>query len=186
VKNNRSGQAEPLTKDEFWQVCEALQSPHHRLIFALCWFTTERPGAILKLSVNNVYEKPGKPRRQIVIPAWSRKDRATREVPVSRKLRSLLSQYKHPTAGWLFPSPLDQEKQLSFSAYQKALTRAFNNLGFSGYTTYSTRRGSITHLSRQGLSARVLQVITGHKSLSSLQRYIDVSPAEREAAIALL
>jgi integrase/recombinase XerD len=165
---------------------EELRSPHHRLIFALCWFTAERPGAILKLTVGNVFEKPGIPRSAIVIPARSRKDRTTREVPVSRKLRSLLIQFIHPPSGWLFPSPLDNEQPLSFSAYQKALTRAFNSLGFSGYSTYSTRRGAITHLSRQGLSVRNIQAISGHKSLDNLQRYIDVSPAEREAAIALL
>ncbi|KGF71562.1 hypothetical protein DO97_17505 [Neosynechococcus sphagnicola sy1] len=186
MKNNRSGQAEPLTKEEFWQVYEALQSHHHRLIFALCWFTTERPGAILKLTVAAVYEQPRKPRGTIVIPAWSRKDRQTREVPVSRKLKGILSQYIHPPTGWLFPSPLDEEQCLSFSAYQKALTRAFRILGFSGYSTYSTRRGSITHLSRQGLSIKNIQAISGHKSLTCLQRYIEVSPAEREAAIALL
>jgi len=40
-------------------------------------------------------------------------------------------------------------------------------------------------MSNAGVPTRVIQEISGHKSLSALQRYLDVKPDQIEAAIAL-
>lgn len=187
MKKNRFGQAEPLTKDEFRQVLTELKSESHRLIFALCWYTCERPITILRLQVDDIYTNPAKslPREKLLIPANTRKDRRTRELPIAPALRWELKAYHPPASGYLFPGS-QIESHLSFSAYFKALQRAFIRLGWRGFTTYSTRRGSLTELSRGGFSLRQIQAVSGHASLSSLQRYLEVSPAEVERAIATL
>jgi len=187
VKINRYGQAEPLTKQEFQRVLGTIANPTHRLIFALCWYTCERPITILRLQVSQVYADPAGrvPLSVLVLPSSSRKDRATRECPVSPALRQELKAFNPPTSGWLFPGT-GSEGHLSFSAYSKALARVFFKLGFRGYTTYSTRRGSITELARAGLNTRVIQQVSGHRSLQSLQRYIEVDPKVTARAIALL
>jgi integrase/recombinase XerD len=187
MKRNKFGQAEPLTKDQFRQVLSQLQSESHRLIFALCWYTCERPITILRIRVDDVYQDPARslPRKKLVIPANTRKDARTREVPIAESLKWELKAYSPPSTGYLFPGA-QPGSHLCFSAYDKALRRAFDRLGWRGFSTYSTRRGSLTELSRAGLSIRQIQAVSGHASLSSLQRYLEVSPAEVERAIALL
>lgn len=187
MKINRNGQAEALTKEMFRQVLNAIDNPRHRLIFALCWYTTERPSAILKLQVGDVYSDPVRriPNDVIVVPSATRKDRRTREVFVSTALKTELKAFVPPRSGYLFPGR-SEESHLGWSAYYKALDRVFERLGLRGYSTYSTRRGSLTTLARAGMSPRQIQQVSGHRSLSSLQRYIDVSDKEVKSMISML
>ncbi|WP_225910658.1 tyrosine-type recombinase/integrase [Thermoleptolyngbya sichuanensis] len=187
MKINRYGQAEALSKSDFQTVLAAIANPTHRLIFAMCWYTCERPITILRLRVDQVYSDAARqlPLSVLVLPSSSRKDRVTRECPVSVALRQELKAYTPPPDGFLFPGA-GAEGHLSFSAYYKALARTYASLGLRGYSTYSTRRGSITELARAGLSTRVIQQVSGHRSLQSLQRYIEVDPRVTVRAIALL
>lgn len=187
MKIDRNGQAEALTKEMFRQVLNAIDNPRHRLIFALCWYTTERPHAILTLKVADVYKDAIAriPHETIVIASGNRKDRQTREVPVSAALKTELKAFSPRRSGYLFPGR-SPDCPLGWSAYYKALDRVFEKLGLRGYSTYSTRRGSITTLSRAGMSARQIQQLSGHRSLSSLQKYIDVSEAETRSMVSML
>jgi integrase/recombinase XerD len=45
-----------------------------------------------------------------------------------------------------------------------------------GFSLYSARRGFIDRLKNQGLDIKTIQALTGHKSVSSLVRYMEVSP----------
>lgn len=185
MKNNRHGKAEPLTRSQFRSVFQEIRDPAIRVIFAACWYTAERPGAVLKLQVDDVFHR-GKPRAAIVFPKSTRKDRTTREVPMHKNLAAVLRDYDAPLAGFLFPSPTKEGECLSFDTYSKYLARVYKRLGMVGYSTYSTRRGAITHLSKTGLDPRKIQQITGHASLTSLQRYIDVDEAEIKKGVDLL
>lgn len=185
MKKDRFGQAEPLTKNSFKAVFYALEHPVYRLIFTIAWYTAERPGTILKLRVSDVFHR-GEVRETIVFPRNTRKDRKTRECPVHAKLKPLLAEYDAPLDGWLFPSSRDPLKPVSFKAYSRYLTRKFEELGMQGYSTYSTRRGAITELARAGLSAPHIQAISGHRSLASLQRYIETDPEQVRRGINLL
>lgn len=176
VKINRCGQAEPLTQDQFRKILNSFELPSHRLIFALCWYTTERPGAILKLRQADAYSNR-QPRMTIVIPCHARKDRKTREVPVSPALKSELKLYPLPKSDWLFPGRCPN-KPLTLRAYALALEFRFEQMGLQGFSTYSTRRGSLTHLSRSGIGTRQIQALSGHASLGALSRYLEVSPVE--------
>jgi integrase/recombinase XerD len=175
MKKNRFGQAEPLTPDQYRKVLSELHSETHRLIFALCWNTAERPITILRLKVEDVYQDAAKstPVKCLVIPRNTRKDFKTRELPISDALKFQLKAYRPPATGYLFPGNCS-DSHLSFSAYDKALRRAFSRLNWQGFTTYSTRRGKITHFAKQGYSIRMIQAYSGHASLTSLQRYIEV------------
>lgn len=186
MKINRNGQAEPLTKEQFTKVLNSFQSANHRLIFALSWYTTERPGAILQLTVDQVYTDVGKrkPREVLVIPRRTRKDRKTREVFCHPALANELRAYEPPGAGYLFPGR--GFAPLTYRAYYKALNRVFLKLGLTGYSPYSTRRGALTHLLNQGLSTRKIQEVSGHTSLASLQPYLESSEASKKQTVSLL
>jgi integrase/recombinase XerD len=185
MKQNRNGQAEALTPQLFKRVYSEIDHPMFKIVFGVAWYTAERPGTILILKVTDVYSG-GEPRGAIVFPKNSRKDRKTREVPVSKSLKAILKEYDYPIAGWLFPSAKNADHPCPFDTYSKYLKAKFESLGLQGFSTYSTRRGAITHLSKQGLSPRQIQQISGHSSLDSLQRYIDRDPEAIKRGMELL
>jgi integrase/recombinase XerD len=187
MKVDRFGQAEALSKGEFLKVLGELEN-HHRLIFALSWYTAERPGSILKLKVEQLYFSTEKriPTDKIVFPASNRKDRKTREVIVSRALNRELRLYQAPSKGYAFPGKEKEGEHLTYRAYAAALDRVYRKLGMVGYSPYSARRGAITHLMREGKALRVIQDFTGHASLTSLQRYLQTTETDRLAAVEAL
>jgi integrase/recombinase XerD len=186
MKNLRSGKAEPLTQQQFNKVVTNLPQLHHRVICALCWYTTERPGAIIQLHRDCVYDAKGAPLETIVLGAAIRKDGKTREVPVSDGLRFYLRQYKPPERGYLFPGFSDPTSHITLRAYAKALEGVFLEFNMKGYSSYSTRRGSLTLLASKGVSMRRIQAFSGHASLDSLQRYLEVTPEELKLTADLL
>lgn len=185
MKISRCGQAEPLTEKTFLQLYQELDRPH-KFILALTWYCAERAGAICQLKRADCFDHRGQPLRTIVIGRSLRKDKVTKEVPVTSKLRSILLQIPKTESEWLFPAPKDSDRPIPFDTYQKAFQRACDRLGLVGYSTHSARRGAITHLVRQGINLRIVQKISGHASLTNLARYADVSSVEVERSLALL
>lgn len=185
MKQNRNGQAEALTPTLFKRVYSEIDHPMFKIVFGICWYTSERPGTVLILKVDDVYCK-GEPRSTIVFPKNTRKDRKTRECPVSKNLAKILRDYDYPIAGFLFPAAKKPDLPSPFDTYAKYLRAVYTRMGLEGYSTYSTRRGAITQLAKQGLHPRQIQQISGHSSLSSLQRYIDADPEAVRRGVELL
>jgi integrase/recombinase XerD len=188
MKIDRHGKATPITKDTYPKIRAAFYEAHHRLFFDIAYYTGERWGAICQLKVADVYTEQGKVRSAIVYRASTRKDGITREVPVSQELSLKLGSYRIPDSEWLFPSPGEPLKNACVRGYDAALRRAIDRAGLSGlgFSPHSTRRGLITALNNNGVSMKVIQSITGHKSIASLARYIDVSEEQRANALAAI
>lgn len=187
MKLLRFGQATPLCTITYNQISNSFVADSHKLFLGLAWYTGERPEAILSMDVSHAYEDVGrrKPRDTILYPAPNRKDRRTREVPTHRALKLILNAYQPPEEGFLFPSLYQKNRHLSRQAMDKAFRRALKKAGLQnqGFSLYSMRRGFITHLNNQGYDIKVIQKLTGHQSLSSLTRYIDVSDSQLRKAI---
>ncbi|NET91615.1 MAG: phage integrase family protein, partial [Kamptonema sp. SIO1D9] len=182
-KHNRHGKAHPLTERNYEQIRQELISDSHKLFFDIAYFTGERWGAICRLKVENVFDC-GLPRRYVTFEKSTRKDRVTRQVPVSSRLDILLRSATIPDDVWLFPSKFPSKSSdghLSFHAADDFLRRAVEaaDLSHLGISTHSSRRGLITRLHNLGVSVREIQSITGHANLSNLSRYIDVSDSRR-------
>jgi integrase/recombinase XerD len=98
----------------------------------------------------------------------------------------MLSAYRPPESGFLFPSLYKSGQHLSRQAIDKAFRRALKKacLENKGFSLYSARRGFITRLNEQGYDIKVIQKLTGHKSIGSLIRYIDVTDEQLKSAIA--
>ncbi|MEG5048654.1 tyrosine-type recombinase/integrase [Microcoleus sp. B4-C1] len=181
------GQATPLSQLTFNQISDKFTTDVYKLFLGISWYTGERPGTILKIDVNHIYQNVAKrqPRDSVIYPAANRKDRQTRELTIHRALKLMLAAYRPPESGLLFPSLYMADKHLSLQAVDKAFRRAVKKAGLEnqGFSLYSARRGFITHLNEQGCSVKVIQKATGHKSISSLMRYIEVSDAQVKNAI---
>ncbi|MEP0873740.1 tyrosine-type recombinase/integrase [Trichocoleus desertorum AS-A10] len=66
------------------------------------------------------------------------------------------------------------------------LRETCDRLGLVGVSTHSFRRTALTQMSSAGVPLRVIQEISGHRSLQALQRYLEVSELQLEGAIASL
>ena len=195
-KNNRCGQAAILTDDDYAKILQQLKNPTHAIALQIARYTVERVGAITQLQVSDVYADRD---RRLILPeitfqANTRKaspggKQETRQVPVHPTLKELLQLYQPPTnSRWLFPSPRYQDRPVTVRSMDKwlreALARA--NLSHKGASWHSPRRTGITTLNNAGTSIKVIQAVTGHKSLGALMRYIEVTPQTVENAIACL
>jgi integrase/recombinase XerD len=182
----RHGQAEVLSDQDCAKILKFLKNPKHRLFFAIACFTGERWGAITQLRILDVYTNPDRRelRKTICYRASTRKaspkgHRTTREVPIVPELALHLQAYSLPvpTGEWLFPDYRRPEKHMSFQNADHFLRAALDKagLGGKGISTHSTRRTLVTKLAESGVALPVIQKITGHRSLQTLQRYVEVS-----------
>jgi integrase/recombinase XerD len=187
VKILRMGQATPLCPTTFNQISNQFGADVYKLFLGLAWYTGERPDAILQIDVSHVYINAEKrqPRDTVIYPACNRKDKKFRQVDTHRALKLMLAAYQPPKSGFLFPSLYRPDRHLSRQAVDKAFRRAVKKAGLEnqGFSLYSARRGFITRLNEQGCDIKLIQRLTGHRSVSSLVRYIEVSPAQLKNAI---
>ncbi len=182
------GQATPLNPITYQQISNQFVTDCHKLFLAIAWYTGERPEAILSMDVKHVYEDVARrePRDTVLYPLSNRKDKRTREVPTNWALKLMLSAYHPPESGFLFPSLYRADKHLTRQAMDKAFRRALKKAGLQnkGFSLYSARRGFITRLNDQGYDIKLIQQLTGHRSINSLVRYIHVTDDQLKNAIA--
>jgi integrase/recombinase XerD len=187
MKLDRHGKAEPMKFDEYRKIRNGFMLEAHKLILDVGYYTGERWGAILRLQVEDVYSDPiaRSVHPDITFRKNTRKDKETRQCPIAQFLKLRLTSYTPPVSGYLFPSPHIAGEHLSDRAADAAFRRALERAGLNelGYSTHSTRRGLINRLHEAGTSLKVIQSITGHKSLTVLSGYIDVSDSQRRHAI---
>ncbi len=71
----------------------------------------------------------------------------------------------------------ERAKQTSAAAVVNLFAVWYRALGFNGCSSHSGRRGFITNAARKigavGVSLRDVQLLAGHSSLSTTQRYIE-------------
>ncbi len=68
----------------------------------------------------------------------------------------------------------------------KILKAACDRVGLVGVSTHSFRRTALTIMSSAGIPLRVIQEISGHNDLGTLQRYLEVSPEQKKRAVAVI
>jgi integrase/recombinase XerD len=185
MKKDRFGQATPINFEMYRKIREGFLEEHHKLFFDIAYYTGERWGAIAQLRINDVYSSIGTPLETITYRKNTRKDKVTRQVPIAKMLSTRLAAYTPAGGVWLFPSPDNDRKPITTRAMDFALRRAIKRSGYTGLgiSTHSTRRGFITQLHQNGISVKVIQELTGHKSLAVLSRYIAVSEEQKLAAV---
>ena len=108
----------------------------------------------------------------------------TRSVPVNQQLRALLSAYQSSKV-YLFPGRHGRGCLHPDSA-DKILRVAFIELRIEGASTHSFSRTCLTQMHRSGVPLKVIQKISGHKTLSALQKYLEVLDEDLELAVSKL
>ena len=109
----------------------------------------------------------------------------TRVVDIQPGLTQLLAEY--PTsAGALFPGMRGRSLTLTRFMADKILKAACDRVGLVGVSTHSFRRTALTMMSSAEIPLRVIQEISGHNDLGTLQRYLEVTPEQRRSAVSAI
>jgi integrase/recombinase XerD len=177
-KENRKGQASSLSSSQIDRIVE-VASDRYKPIFAIAAYTGCRISEALKLQAHRL-DLSG---RQITF--TETKTGIDRTVPISPKLAKVLEAAQLPSEGFLFPG-IGKKGHVVRTSAADELKRVANDLGLVGVSTHSFRRSLATNLSDAGVPLKTIGSVTGHKSIDSLARYIDVTPSQQMKAVALL
>ncbi len=195
AKNNRSGQAKVLTDSEFSRIRKQLKTDKDRLLFDILRYTGERLGAVIQLKQWDCFTVKGEVLEELTFRRDTRKatakgKRFTRQIVIHPSLAETLEAYpRYPGNPWLFPSrSRESEHHITIQGADYILRSAVDRagLGGKGISSHSFRRTLITKLDEAGVSIKTIQAVTGHRSLASVQRYVEVSSERIKQAIAVL
>ena len=188
MKIDRHGQAKILTPEEIQLLfSEGLTNKRDRALFGICLYAAARIREACSLRTADVFDRKGKPRSELIIRKENTKGKlATRTLPVIEELRSLLiNYYSQPRTWFLFPGRHGKGHIHPDSA-GLILREACDRLDLEGISTHSFRRTALTQMSNAGIPLRVIQEISGHRSLSVLQGYLEVTPDQVRGAASSL
>ena len=181
-KVNRSGKAKVLSQDER-DVIKSHLPEKYRLIAEILYWSAGRIGEVLSIRVRNLVPATG----MVILERQTTKTKTTREVYLPPELMNALIRRANglqlkgndflffnqsPTQSTQFTRPLSSQ------SFDKELRRVCDWNGLSGISSHSFRRTQLTELYRDGWSLREIQHIPGHRSLQSLQEYLDVDKEE--------
>ena len=107
----------------------------------------------------------------------------------TRMQKELLAYYKtirnQPDTQKFFYSQKSDSDGFNANTLCQFFGRLYKNAGINGATSHSGRRKFCTSLSESGISTKVIMALSGHKHLSSLERYIAVTPQTIRKAVEL-
>ena len=188
MKIDRHRRAKILTQPEIQLLfSQGLQTNRDRCLFGVCLYTACRIQEACTLRRADVYDSSRRVRPELMIRKGNTKGKlATRTIPIGENLRDLLADYNPPSYQWfLFPGRHGTGHINSDSA-ARILRDACYEVGIEGASTHSFRRTALTMMSDTGIPLRVIQEVSGHRTLNELQKYLEVRPEQVLGAIASL
>ena len=194
MKIDRHGQAKILTTAELQLLFNEgfiVQPDRDRALFAVCLYTACRISEAVTLSKRDVYDTKGNVRPELIIRKANTKGKlATRTIPVIADLHAKLTAYTpRRDSRYLFPGNETHSRSDSHLHRDSAmwlLREACTRVGIEGVSTHSFRRTALTQMSNAGIPLRVIQEISGHRTLDQLYKYLEVRPEQVLGAVASL
>jgi len=188
MKTNRYGQAAVLTSEQLDKLISALQGRHHQVLAEVCRRTACRISEGRQLTWASITSAG------ITFPKSVTKGKlASRSVPMTPKLQEVLAAWKvewvalngrEPKPGDLLLPGRFGGQCLSSRSFQDALRFAAHKSGLEGVSSHSFRRSALSSASEAGVPLAALRSLSGHQSLATLQRYLEVSPTAKQKAAA--
>jgi len=189
VKIDRHGKAKVLSPEEIGRLfTDGLTTVRDKTLGAVMLYTGCRVNEAVTLKIKDVYNSRGRIRAELIIRKGNSKGKlATRSIPILSELRFFLAIYKPALSneGFLFPGRWGRghlHSEYASLIFRKACER----VDIEGASTHSCRRTALTLMSNAGIPLRVIQEISGHRSLEQLQNYLEVEPSQVRGAIAAL
>jgi integrase/recombinase XerD len=194
MKIDRHGQAKILTVAEIQLLFTegfTVDPPRDRALFAVCLYTACRISEAVTLRKRDVLDLKGNVRPEIIIRKGNTKGKlATRTIPAIADLRSKLAAYTpRADSPYLFPGNEAHTRATTHLHRDSGiwlLREACKRVGLEGVSTHSFRRTALTQMSNAGIPLRVIQEISGHRTLDELYKYLEVKPEQVLGAVASL
>jgi len=177
-------QAKILTKGQTEAVLHFLSATRYpernRAIFLLSARAGLRAKEIAALTWDMVTDAEGTVGDSIRLEDRASKGTSGRIIPLNKELRAALLQIQKSQVGGRrseFVVTTERATQTSAAAIVNLFAAWYERLGFNGCSSHSGRRSFITNAARKistvGGSLRDIQMLAGHASLATTQRYIE-------------
>ena len=157
-----------LSPQEVLQLLQAAPSFPHHVIFSTMYGTGMRVSEAVHLRAANIDSQ------RMMIRIELSKGHKDRDVQLSPRLLELLRCYwrKVRPGEWMFPGQ-NPHQPLSRDAVGNAVTDARERAGLKKHTSpHSFRHAYAVHLLEAGTDVRRIQLLLGHRSLSTTARYL--------------
>ena len=160
--------------EEVARFLNAVKSPKHRMILTVCYAAGLRVSEAVHLKPTAIDSQ------RMVIRVEAGKGAKDRYVMLSPKLLKLLRTYwkaGHPK-GWLFPGDRP-EQPITACAVEFACGQALERSGIDKpVTPHSLRHAFAVHLLEAGTDLRTIQLLLGHRSLSTTSKYLRIATSK--------
>ena len=163
-----------LTQEEVWRIINAAKQLKHRLILMTTYSAGLRAFEVAALKPENIDSE------RMLIKVEKGKGGKQRYTILSvRLLKELRNYYKiHKPQNYLFPSSYKQRKNqtLTYPSVRNIYEKAREKAGIKkGPGIHTLRHSFATHLLEAGYDIRRIQVLMGHRRLSTTMIYLHVS-----------
>ncbi|MDO9473357.1 MAG: tyrosine-type recombinase/integrase [Caulobacter sp.] len=151
--------------ESFWPV-----GSRERLAFDLLLYTGQRSADVRLMTRNQIsYELPDEDgKRRGTVAVRQEKTGASLIIPLHEALLESLDASK--TQGLLLLQTA-QNRPFSPKGFSNWICAAAKEAGLTGCTAHGLRKSAATRLADAGCSAHEIMAVTGHKTLSEVQRY---------------
>ena len=186
MKTNRFGQAAVLSSTQLDLLIAALPAKHHQVLAEVCRRTGCRISEGRQLQWQSISQT------HITFPKNITKAKLkSRTIPQVPRLREVLAQWRHEWAVMNGREPVNGDfvfpgrfagQCLSSRAFMDALNAASHECGLEGVSSHSFRRSALTSAHNAGVPLSHLMALSGHESMSALQRYLHVTEDQKDQA----
>ena len=187
-------QARTLDETNVRRVFKSLEfgrnSIRNKAMLALSVYSGMRACEIASLDIGNVVGKDREIKDVISLKQSQTKGEKAREVFLNAKAKSHLKAYAKTISGkdCLLPlfSPEGKWRRFSSNSLVICFRNFYQSIGMEGYSSHSGRRSFCSNLANKGVNIRVIQRLSGHRSLQSVQPYLDANEDMVKQAVELL
>ena len=187
-------QAKILSQDDLHDLLQYASATRHplrnRVIVLLSARAGLRAGEIAQLTWDMVLGPTGAVGTTIELRDHAAKNRSGRLIPLHKDLRDALASWRGITAGTGPVVLSERGNAMTALSIVVWFNRAFKNIGLNGCSSHSGRRTFVTRAARvvhkAGGSLRDVQLLAGHRSIQTTQRYIDGDTDVQRKLVAMI
>ncbi len=162
----------------------------NRVIVLLSAKAGLRAGEIASLTWDMVVGPTGEIGGIIELRDYAAKKRSGRVIPIHRELGAALADLRRVAAPSDYVVTSERRAAMTPSSIVVWFNRAFRSVGLKGCSSHSGRRTFVTRAARlvhkAGASLRDVQLLAGHRSIQTTQRYIDGDSDAQRKLVSLI
>ena len=160
-----------LSPEEVMRFLESVKNVKHRTVLTTCYAAGLRISEAVHLKPTNIDSQ------RMVIRVEQGKGQKDRYVMLSLRLLETLRHWwrTERPQDWLFPGK-STAKPITRHAVEKACQEAYSRCGISKpITPHSFRHAFAVHMLENGTDVRKIQLLLGHRSLSTTANYLRIA-----------